>query len=246
MGERVTLPDGREVDRLQDVHKRRFVSIFGTVELTRTVYGSREGQKIEFVPLDNRVQLPESAFSYVLQDWDRSFCVEQAFGPVSMTIERILDLRQSVDSVEHMNKEMAKEVTNFMLNRPQPEEEGEIVVSSVDQNGIVMRRQTDDPPAKAHRTKGDKASQKRMATVTTVFSVDRYCRTPEPSLKVTFVALRRPRVVLRSVTDVPPRASTRLLPTAEISRSAALPRSIARTSVTGLNAMLLPWTRDIT
>jgi len=81
MGERVALPDGRQVDRLPEVHKRRYVSIFGTFELTRTVYGSREGQKIEFVPLDNRLQLPESVFSYVLQDWDQSFCVEQAFGP---------------------------------------------------------------------------------------------------------------------------------------------------------------------
>ena len=186
MGERVTLPDGREVDRLPDLHKRRYVSIFGTFELTRTAYGSREGQKIEFVPLDNRLQLPESVFSYVLQDWDQSFCVEQAFGPVSKTIERILGLKQSVDSLEHMNQEMAEEVTTFMLNRPQPEEEGEIVVSSADQKGIVMRRQADDPPAKAHRTKGDKASQKRMATVTTVYSVDRYRRTPEEVVAALF------------------------------------------------------------
>jgi hypothetical protein len=186
MGERVTLPDGREVDRLPEVHKRRYVSIFGTFELTRAVYGSREGQKIEFVPLDNRLQLPESVFSYVLQDWDQSLCVEQAFGPVSKAIERILGLKQSVDSLEHMNQEMAKEVTNFMLTRPQPEEEGEIVVSSVDQKGIIMRRQADDPPAKAHRTKGDKASQKRMATVTTVYSVDRYRRTPEEVVAALF------------------------------------------------------------
>src|SRR5215216_3056030 len=141
MGEHVVLPDGTEVDRLPKVHKRRYVSIFGTFELLRTVYGSREGQKIEFVPLDNRLQLPESVFSYVLQDWDQSFCVEQAFAAVSKTIERILDLKQPVDSLEHMNQEMAQEVTNFMLSRPQPEEEAEIMVASADQKGIVLRRQ---------------------------------------------------------------------------------------------------------
>jgi hypothetical protein len=186
MGERVVLPDGHEVDRLPKVHPRRYVSIFGTFELMRTVYGSREGQKIEFVPLDNRLQLPESVFSYVLQDWDQSLCVEQAFAAVSKTIERILDLKQPVDSLEHMNQEMAQEVTNFMLSQPQPAEEGEIVVASADQKGIVMRRQADDPPAKAHRTKGDKASQKRMATVTTVYSVDRYGRTPEEVVAALF------------------------------------------------------------
>ena len=82
MGESITLPGGRSCQRLEELHERRYVSIFGEFALQRTVYGSREGQKIEFVPVDNRLQLPESVFSYVLQDWDQSFCVEQAFGPV--------------------------------------------------------------------------------------------------------------------------------------------------------------------
>jgi hypothetical protein len=73
-----------------------------------------------------------------------------------------------------------------MLNQPQPEKEGEIVVASVDQKGIVMRRQADDPPPQAHRTKGEKASQKRMATVATVYSVDRYRRTPEEVVAALF------------------------------------------------------------
>src|SRR5438309_7965840 len=46
-------------------------------------------QKIAFVPLDNRLQLPESVFSYVLQDWDQALCVEQAFGQAQSTIARI-------------------------------------------------------------------------------------------------------------------------------------------------------------
>src|SRR5437868_3992730 len=186
VGDTVTLPDDRVWDRLPELHPRRYVSIFGEFTLVRTVYGSREGQKIEFVPLDNRLQLPESVFSYVLQDWDQGLCVEQAFGQASTTIGRMLGLKQSVDSLEHMNQEMAKEATTFMLNRPQPEQEGEIVVTSADQKGIVMRRQADDPPPKAHRTKGDKASQKRMATVATVYTVDRYQRTPEEVLAALF------------------------------------------------------------
>lgn len=179
MGETVALPDGRCCQRLEQEHSRRYVSIFGEFVLSRVVYGCREGQKIEFVPLDNRLQLPESAFSYLLQDWDQSLCVEQAFGQARTTVQRMLGLQQSVDSLEHMNQEMAREATTFMLNRPQPEAEGEVVVASADQKGVVMRRRAEDPPPKAHRTKGDKASQKRMATVATVYTVDRYRRTPE-------------------------------------------------------------------
>jgi hypothetical protein len=186
VGESVTLPTGEQCHRLEELHERRYVSIFGEFRLQRVVYGSREKQKIEFVPLDNRLQLPESAFSYVLQDWDQSLCVEQAFGQARSTVTRILGLKQPVDSLEHMNREMAQEVTNFMLTQPPPQEEGEIAVSSADQKGIVMRRQADDPPPKAHRTKGDKASQKRMATVATVYTVDRYRRTPEEVVAALF------------------------------------------------------------
>src|SRR5438309_804182 len=58
-GTSVTLPDGQTCQRLPQQHSRRYVSIFGSFTLHRTVYGSREGQKIAFVPLDNRRQLPE-------------------------------------------------------------------------------------------------------------------------------------------------------------------------------------------
>lgn len=46
-------------------------SIFGLYSIKRAVYGSREGQKVEFVPLDTRMQLPETRFSYLLQDWNQ-------------------------------------------------------------------------------------------------------------------------------------------------------------------------------
>jgi len=187
MGEDITLPDGRSCQRLEELHERRYVSIFGEFELQRTVYGSREGQKIEFVPVDNRLQLPESVFSYVLQDWDQSFCVEQAFAPSAQAITRILGLRQSVDSLERINEDMAGNVIDFWeeRRRPQAAEEGELLVTSADGKGIVMRRE-EPAPVPAHRGKGEKASHKRMATVGAVYSVDRYARTPEQMIATLF------------------------------------------------------------
>src|SRR5262245_3859004 len=58
LGETLTLPDGRTVRRLKELHPRAYVSIFGAFHLQRTAYGSREGQALQFVPLDNRLQLP--------------------------------------------------------------------------------------------------------------------------------------------------------------------------------------------
>jgi hypothetical protein len=180
MGESVTLPDGQVCQRLDELHSRRYVSIFGAFELQRTVYGSRAGQKIAFVPLDNRLQLPQGAFSYLLQDWDQSLCVEEAFGQAARTVARMLGLQQSVDSLERMNAQMAKSVEAFRAERalPPPEEEGDIVVSSADGKGVVMRRGDGAHPPPPHRTKGDKASRKEMAIVGAVYTVDRHVRTP--------------------------------------------------------------------
>jgi hypothetical protein len=188
LGDTLTLPNGPTWERLPELHPCRYVSIFGEFQLARTVYGSREGQKIAFVPLDNRLQLPESAFSYVLQDWDQGLCVEQAFGQAQSTVARILNFKQSVASLEHMNVQMAEQVTDFRENQPPPDPatEGPIVVTSADGKGIVMRREADDPAPPAHRTKGQKASQKRMATVGTTYTVDRYVRTPEQVVAALF------------------------------------------------------------
>ena len=193
-GETLSLPDGSTVQRLEKLHSRRYVSVFGEFVLPRTVYGCREGQKIEWVPLDNRLQLPESVFSHLLQDWDQSLCVEQAFRQVSVTLARILGLKQSVDSLESMNQQMAEAASPYRINRPVPPaaEEGEVFVASADGKGIVMRRSADDPAPSAHRTKGEKASCKRMATVGAVYSVDRYVRTPEEVVAALFRDPREP------------------------------------------------------
>ena len=177
MGESVTLPGGQVCQRLEETHSRRYVSIFGEFVLKRAVYGSREGQKIEFVPLDNRLQFPESVFSYVLQDWDQSLCVEEAFSQAKSTVARMLGLKQSVDSLERMNVQMAELVEAFRDERtlPSAEEEGAIVVSSADGKGVVMRRAADEAAPPAHRTKGEKASRKEMAIVGAVYTVDRSC-----------------------------------------------------------------------
>ncbi len=187
-GAAVTLPGGQTCERLPQLHSRRYVSIFGAFRLRRTAYGSREGQKIAFVPLDNRLQLPASDFSYVLQDWDQALCVEQAFGQAATAVARILELKQSVDSLERMNEEMAAQVADFREGRPQPDPqtEGAVLVTSADGKGIVMRRPAGAPAPAAHRSKGEKASQKRMATVGTAYTVDRYVRTPEEVVAALF------------------------------------------------------------
>lgn len=187
-GPTLSLAEGRQVHRLEELHSRRYVSIFGAFELQRTVYGSREGQALAFVPLDNRLQLPDSDFSYVLQDWDQALAVEQAFRQVNQTIARMLKLPQSVDTLEGMNRQMAQDVGWFrdLQGAPPPAEEGQIVVTTADCKGIVIRGQGTPTVCGGQRPAGQRANQKRMATVGAVYTVDPYVRTAQEVVAALF------------------------------------------------------------
>jgi hypothetical protein len=195
LGDAVQLPDGQSLHRLEQPHQRAYRSVFGDFRLSRTVYGSRESQKIELVPLDTRLQLPDSDYSYLLQDWDQLLGVEQAFGRVAATLFDMLGVKQSVDSLETMNRHTAQQVAAFRDSRPAPvpEDEGEVVVVQADGKGIVMRRTPEGPAIAGHRKKGDKANQKRMATVGGIYSIDRHVRTAADIIESLFRDPQQPK-----------------------------------------------------
>lgn len=182
LGEEVELEDGHRVRRLPALHDREYFSVFGSFQLSRAVYGTREGQKMELIPLDQRLQLPESKFSYLLQDWDQSLAVEDAFATGNGILNKILGFSQSVDSLERMNRKMAQSVPEFWgsLPAPAPSEEGELLVISADGKGVVMRRPAGESPIETHqRAKGPKPETRKQALVGSTYTVDRFSRTPE-------------------------------------------------------------------
>jgi hypothetical protein len=188
VGETIEMPDGEELRRLPQPHQRTYRSIFGPFTISRYVYGTREGQRIDFVPLDARLELPESEFSYALQDWAGTLCVEHAFGRTAATLERILGLSLSVDSLERMSRNMAESVEGFRtsLAKPPAKEEGTILVATADGKGVPMRRPADQRPVGARRKKGEKANKKQMATLGCVYTVDPKSRTPEDVVEALF------------------------------------------------------------
>jgi hypothetical protein len=181
LGPSLTLPNGDELNRLEKLHTRQYVSIFGRFDLKRVAYGTRESQAMDFVPLDNRLQLPESDFSYLLQDWDQELVVEQAFNKVNATIERMLRLKQHTDCLENMNRQMAEDTAAFRESLPAPPaaEEGQIIVATADCKGVVIRGQATPTVCGGERPAGTRVNGKRMAAVGALYSIDPYVRTPE-------------------------------------------------------------------
>jgi len=189
MGEEHGLPDGTTLQRSAQPQPRPYMSIFGEVDIQRYVYAEREGQAIRFAAVDARLALPESKFSYLLQDWDQNFAMEQPFSKVKNTVQRILELDQHVDSLERMNREMAKRADAFYASQKAPpaKEEGEIFVQTADGKGVCIRRPADAPPITSHQHQsGPKPDRKKMATLGAVYSIDRYFRTAEEVVESLF------------------------------------------------------------
>ena len=175
----------RTLRRLPDRHTRRYVSIFGELTIRRWVYGTREGQTIEAIPLDARLGLPAGEFSYVLEDWQQRLCVKESFGEATGDLAELLGVAPSVRAAEVMNRQMAEFASSFRLDQPPPpaEEEGELVVYTADGKGIPMRRNSDQKRTHAQRrTKGQKANKKQMSYVGAVYTIDRFVRTADDVL----------------------------------------------------------------
>jgi hypothetical protein len=183
LGPEVTTPEGRTARRLPERHDRRYVSIFGELVISRVVYGTREGQKIERVPLDERLGLPEGDFSYVLEDWGQRLCLKESFAEAGQSLEMLLGLRLGTRALEQMNRAVAGDAPSFQasLEPPPACEEGPLMVVTADGKGVPMRRPEEGDGRRPHhrRTKGEKANKKRMACVGAVYSVDPFVRRAE-------------------------------------------------------------------
>lgn len=188
VGPELTLPDGTQLARQPEIHERQYATIFGEFTIKRTAYSQGTNQKM-VMPLDARLQLPESKFSHLLQSWDQMIATEQPYGQVSRVMETIFEVAQHVDSLERMSRGMSDDAESYCWTRPAPPaaEEGEILVESADGKGVPIRHPADTKPIEDHQPRrGPKPDRKRMATVGSVYSVDRFVRTPQQVLDALF------------------------------------------------------------
>jgi len=177
--------EGRTLNRLDQLHDKPYVSVFGSLPaIERTVYGTRETQKHQVIPLDARLGLPESDYSYLLQKWSQSFCVKGSYKDAQTDLEQILRLRPSVRVLEDTNASMSKDVDGFRSSQPAPSHdgEGEVLVVTADCKGVRIRG--DKPPeaedVSSHaRKRGPRPGTKREACVGSVYSIDRFVRNTE-------------------------------------------------------------------
>lgn len=203
-GEAPSDPD-QALPRLDRLHTRPYLSIFGAIPIARTCYGH---DRVEAAPLDARLHLPQRQYSYLLQQWLGAFVVDDAHAEAVRKLGTILGLEITVRASEDLNREQASDVAVFQnhLAVPGTATEGPLLVVTADCKGVPLVRKalppdeaSDTPlPALAHprRGKGEKANKKKMAAVGAVYTIAPFVRTAEDVIEEVMrkeARARRPR-----------------------------------------------------
>jgi hypothetical protein len=180
-------PD-QQLPRLDQLHQRPYLSIFGETPIERTCYGH---DRVEAAPLDAQLHLPQRQYSYLLQQWLGAFVVDDAHAEAIRKLETILGVAITVRASEDLNREQASDVEVFQDRRPVPDaaEEGPLLVVTADCKGVPLVRKalppeetTDTPPpalANPRRGRGEKANKMKMAAVGAVYTIAPFVRTAD-------------------------------------------------------------------
>lgn len=169
VGPAVQLENGEVLGR-ERIKTRRYLSVFGELELRRAYY-HEDGQPGVF-PLDGEANLPERAYSYFVQELVEREAVRLTYEEAVGHLEELFGWALPKRSVEQIAPEAAREVEAFYESEgtPSPESEGEILVVAVDGKGVPMKKE-EPAERKVRLKKGEKHSRKKQATVVATYTI---------------------------------------------------------------------------
>lgn len=158
---------------LSECHRRQttYQSVFGRVTFRRHRFFAAGQAGVS--PLDAALSLPERCYSSLLRDWAGHELNDAAFEAGRRTLERILALDLSKYALETLIREDAVDVDAFYEQKLPPPKavEGPILVAQADGAGVRLVG-TEPSQRTGH------ATSKREAIVTTLYTIDRYVRSP--------------------------------------------------------------------
>jgi len=166
-------------------------TIFGEITVERLGYCCPGAAAVH--PLDEQLQLPRRSSSYELQ---RRLVQAAVQGPFEEAIARVEEATSVVvpkRSAEQLVQEAAQDFAGFYQARiPPPQAEtGPMLVASLDGKGVPMVKA--QPTRRVvRRGKGEKAQQKKMAVVATVYTQQPRVRSPQAVLESLFGLGPRP------------------------------------------------------
>jgi hypothetical protein len=127
----------------------------------------------------------------LLESWVSQLSASEAIHEAMDKLHNMLGIRIGVDSAERIIARTGTNAEWFQDNLPAVEvaAEGELLIESTDNKGIVMRHKPPvekEPVGAPTKRVGPIPDRKQMATLCGCYSVDRYIRTPEQVLNALF------------------------------------------------------------
>jgi hypothetical protein len=180
LGEEVQTADDKIATRSQAKSTTKLRSIFGEHTFEQFTYASGKNRPISLRSISARLSLPSGRWSFLLQEFSQMLGVDQAYDQAMKNLGKIFDSNFSVDTAERVNGNMGRSAGEFLSNLPVPEagSEGKLLVATGDCKGVPLVK-NDSQKVAAFETAKKNPGNRRMATVTSVYSVDRHVRTAE-------------------------------------------------------------------
>jgi hypothetical protein len=194
--EKVIGADGRARTHRREACTRRLETRFGEVLVHRRGYGARGLESV--FPLDSALNLPVDKYSHGLREALSAAVIQGSFDEALVQLERVgggrIAKRQAEELAVHLSQDFAAFYGQALSAPPAAAPDGQrLLVISADGKGIVMHpeglRAATRAAAQAAEHKqltrlspGEKSHRKRMATVVSVYEVERYPRSVEQIL----------------------------------------------------------------
>jgi hypothetical protein len=159
-----------------------YISVFGKLSFERQYFYAAGIAGV--CPLDAELSLPKRCYSDLLREWMAYDATDGAYRETASTLERILGLNPSLQSLERVVSDDACDVAAFYDQLPSqaaPVPLGTIVVAQADGKGVPMVQ----PPLRetpVRLGKGQKRTKKKEAIVTALYTIAPFVRTPQEVL----------------------------------------------------------------
>jgi hypothetical protein len=180
LGEGIRTENGQTARRSQEKSSTTLRSIFGEHRFGQFVYAPAKKKAICLRPISARMSLPSGRWSFLLQEFSQMLGVDQAYDQAMKNLGRFLGARFSVDTAERINGRIGVSAGEFLTDLPLPDEgsEAKLLVATADCKGVPLVK-SDSEKVAAFDTAKKNPGNRRMATVTSVYSVDPHVRTAE-------------------------------------------------------------------
>lgn len=181
LGPEITTEDQKTLRRSEEPVTTAIRSIFGSHQFKQFTYARGQKKSVELRPISARMSLPAERWSFLLQEFSQILAVDSSYGQAMEVLGKILGGgAYSVDTAEKTNLKLGQAAGEFLgdLPTPEPESEAKLLVASADCKGVPLVKQ-DAPKVAAFESAKKRPGNRRMATVSSVYSVEPHVRTAE-------------------------------------------------------------------